>query len=157
MMLSSSKTNINTYNSILANIKDFYKYLNNANFKEINLKKLIELKTKAKTLNNFYNYEEENYGKGDRYAKVMDKIKTRPGMSKEEKYLLFMLSVDPDFEAFKIYSECNKTEEIKTKMIYKFGVFDQYLVIIEKFYIKRFLSEKKRNEINEEIEKRIFK
>ena len=37
------------------------------------------------------------------------------------------------------------------------GIYDQNLILIEKHFIKSFLSENKQNEINEEIENRIYK
>ena len=75
----------------------------------------------------------------------------------EQIYFLFMFSVDPTFEALKIYAESNKIDEIKIKFFNRFGLFDKNLVLLEKFYIKNFALKKQKQEISEEITKRIFK
>lgn len=74
----------------------------------------------------------------------------------DEKYVLFMLSIDPNFEALKIYEESNNIKEIKKKMINYFGVYDKNLIEIEKEFIKVFLSDKEKQKLDEEIKKRIF-
>lgn len=74
-----------------------------------------------------------------------------------EKYILFMFSIDPNFEAIKILGQYNKLSEIKLAMILNFGIYDKNLFTIEKFYIKHFFSEKEKEDINNEIQKRAFK
>ncbi len=147
--------------SFKTDIDSFYKNLNGANFKGINKEKLTQLLNISKTLNAFYNNENIHFNRISRYVKLMNRIKTNPkgyGISSEaEKFILFMFSVDPNFEAAKIFGECNKTEEIKEKMSIFFGIYDRRLIILENYFIKNFLSEKKRNEIQEEIQKRVFK
>ena len=147
--------------SYKVDIDSFYKNLNGTSFRGLDSKKLLTLKATSKSLNRFYNNDNMPYNKVSRYVKIMNRIKTNPkgyGVSSEaEKYLLFMFSIDPSFEAAKIHGECNKIDETKEKMQNYFGVYDRRLIILENYFIKHFLSEKKRNEINEEIEKRVFK
>lgn len=142
-------------------INSFYKNLNGTNFKGLDTKKILTLKLTSNSLNAFYNNDNIPLNKISRYVKIMNRIKTNPkgyGVSSEaEKFLLFMFSVDPTFEAAKINGECNKEEETKKKMENYFDIYDRRLIILENYFIKHFLSEKKRNEINEEIEKRVFK
>ena len=89
-------------------------------------KKLLELKAISNQLNAFYKNNNIPYDKVSRYVKIMNRIKTNPkgyGVSSEaEKFLLFMFSVDPTFEAAKIHGECNKIEETKEKMQNYFGI-----------------------------------
>ena len=68
-----------------------------------------------------------------------------------------MYSVDPNFEATIIYGVENNTKSIKEKLTQKFGIYDPNLIKIEKFVITNFLNQKQKDEINEEIENRIFK
>lgn len=147
--------------SYTVDINSFYKNLNGTSFRGLNKEKLIELLNISKTLNAFYKNNNIPINRVGRYVKIMNRIKTNPkgySISNEaEKYLLFMFSVDPSFEAAKIHGECNKIEETKQKMERYFGIYDRKLIILENFFIKHFLSEKKRNEINDEIEKRVFK
>ena len=147
--------------SFKVDVDSFYKNLNGTSFKGLDSKKILELKENSNYFNKFYNNNNLPFNKINRYVKIMNRIKTNPkgyGVSSEaEKYLLFMFCVDPTFEAAKIYGECNKTNEVKQKMERYFGIYDRRLIILEKFFIKHFLSDKKKNEINEEIEKRVFK
>ena len=147
--------------SYTADINDFYKNLKNTNFNELNQEKLEELKNNANNLPKLLKNPQLPSTKIGKYVKIMNSIKTNPkgfGVNNEaEKFIFFMFSVDPTFEAVKIYGESNKTDKVKEKMEKYFGVFDKRLIIVEKFFVKNFLSEKKRNEINEEIDKRAFK
>ncbi|MBR6690209.1 MAG: hypothetical protein IKL65_02640 [Bacilli bacterium] len=142
-------------------INSFYNNLNGTNFKGISVERLSELKLISQQLNAEFNNKNLAHCKSMRYGKIANKLKTNPKRytitSDAEKYILFMFSVDPDFEAVKIYGTYNTIEEIKKEMSNYFGIFDKRLVLIENFFIKHFLSEKKRNEIKEEIEKRAFK
>lgn len=147
--------------SFKVDIDSFYKNLNGTSFKGIDSKKLVALKVISNQLNSFFNNNNLHFSKASRYVKIMNRIKTNPkgyGVSNEaEKYLLFMFSVDPSFEAAKIQGESNKIDETKEKMENFFGIYDRRLIILENYFIKNFLSEKKRNEIKEEIDKRVFK
>lgn len=142
-------------------VDTFYKNLNNTKFNNINTEIILNLINNSKILNKFYNNENIKMHKSQRYIKIMNAIncdfKRLNLNSQAEKYLLFMFSVDPNFEAFKIFNEYNTTKEIKQALSKYFGIYDAKLISIEKLFIKNFLSEKKKNEINEEIEKRIFK
>ena len=141
-----------------SDLDSFYSNLNDTNFIKINVDKLNQLKQDSKELNKFYNNPYTHYLKKLRYIKTMNRIKTNQELTEQaEKFILFMFSVDPEFEAFKIYSECNTTDEIKIKLIKKFDIVDKNLIKIEKFFIKNFLSEKKKKEIEKEIKERVFK
>ena len=139
----------------------FYQDISNTTFKGINSRKILKLKFASKNFYNYFNNKNIDCEKYKRYKKIMGEIKISRRKfninSEAEKFILFMFCVDPTFEAFKIYSECNKIEEIHNKMMNKFGIYDKYLISIEKYFIKHFLSEKKQKEINEEIEERSYK
>lgn len=153
--------NINNQNkeTINRDISNFYKNMKGTSFKGITAKKILEIKILSKYFNNYFNNDILN--KTIKYTIIMNNIKTRKNQLKlnteAEKYILLMYSVDPTFEAFKIYGECNKIDEIKEKMKNFLGIYDQNLILIEKHFIKCFLSEKKQNEINKEIENRVYK
>lgn len=142
-------------------INSFYENLSGTSFKGVDLKRILILKTISKQLNEYYNNSNIHLNKVGKYVKIMNKIKTNPkgyGVTSEsEKYLLFMFSVDPNFEAAKIHGECDRINDVKTKMRMHFGVYDRKLILLENYFIKHFLSEEKRNEINEEIERRVYK
>lgn len=149
-----------SYN-IKTDMDSFYKYLNECNFSEITLKKLMALIYNSKKLNKFYTDTQSELTITEKYIKVMNTVKTNPktygAETQAERYLLFMFAVDPTFEAAIIHASLNKTDEIKEEMFNKFGVYDSKLIMLEKYYIKRFLSEKKKENICEEINRRIYK
>lgn len=151
--------------------KSFYKE-SNINFNEVDLKKLLELKSNSKQLNKFYKYADTPDNIVQRYCRIMEMIHTsyngnhnniNPLISYAvtntgaEKLLLYILSVDPELEALLIYNTYNTRKEIKEKLIEKFGVYDPNLAKIETQYVKRFLSADKQNKINKEIERRVYK
>jgi len=137
----------------------FYKNFKDADFREITGRKLIELKCFSKQFNNYWrnNLEEDIRYK---YITIMNKIKTAPfkyrATNEAEKFILFMYSVDPTFELFKIWGEYNTLEEIKENVLNKIGIYDKNLYLIEKLFIKNFLSADKQKEIYEEINDRIY-
>lgn len=136
----------------------FYKNFNKAKFNKLDENKILELKAIAPNL-----LEEEAItdSKLVNYVKKMRRLNKKTENyninNDAEKYILFMFSVDPNFEAIKIYGETNHITETKRKMCNFFGAYDSKLIKIEKEFIKLFLSEKEKQEINEEIEKRVFK
>ena len=145
----------------------FYKGVK-TNFSDIDLKKLYEIKARSKELNNIFNCEHFKQRKSQRYTKIMEFINSghRKGVPTKSKYatttdseklLLFMYSIDPNFEAAIIFGSKNNTKEIKKQMEKEFGIYDLNLIKIEQLVIKKFLSEKKRQEIYDEIDKRSFK
>ena len=155
--------------SILFN--SFYKDLK-IDFNEIDLKKLLEIKLKSKQLNKYYENEFDKKDKARRYSKVMELIHTNHMRrtnninclsnfaitnTQSEKILLYMLSIDPELNALIIYGTCNKTQDVKEQIKAKFGVYDPNLIKIEKQYLKRFLSEEKKDQMKDEIIKRVFK
>lgn len=142
-------------------IKLFYKDISATTFKGISAKKILELKYISKNFNKYFNSKNVDDEKYKKYKNIIKLIKTNVKKfnikSEAEKFILLMFCVDPTFETFKIYGECNRTDEIHQKMLEQFGIHDHYLIYIEKTYIKYFLSKRKQDEINEEIEKRIYK
>lgn len=138
------------------------------NFSDIDEQKLIELKKRGEEIN-IKHYKNKNLKptKTQRYFRLMELIngncKTRSLKnefstdSDSEKLLLFMYSVDPTLEAAIIYSSYNTINEVKTKFSSEFGIFDPYLVKVEKYFMNKFLNSKEKEQINEEIEKRAFK
>ena len=136
-------------NNIIIN---FYKNIDNLNFNELSENKIIELYNIKDTL-----IEKTSNYKIINYINKIKKLSKNNKFNETEKFILFMFSVDPNFEAVKILGEYNKFNEIKLAMIINFGIYDKNLFTIEKFYIKHFFSEKEKNDINNEIEKRAFK
>lgn len=145
-------------------INNFYKD-NKINFSLIDEEKINLLKEKANYLNN--SFKNTTITKIDKYCKTIEKIKTAPKRKNEfnnfstdndtEKLLLFMFSIDTNFEVFYIYSTYNTIKDIKEKIIDKFGVYDPYLIKVEKLFIKKLLTQEEQDKINEEIERRVFK
>ena len=139
-------------------LNSFYKNLD-VNFNEIDLKKLLELKSNAKHFNKYFKSDFDSKNIVERYTKIMEMIHTSYNGNKNdinplincrvtntgaEKLLLYMLSIDPELEALIIYKSYNTLKEIKEQIILKFGVYDPNLVKIESQFIKRFLSTNKK-------------
>lgn len=139
----------------------FYCNLNKAKFSELNAKRILTLKYISKDLNKYLNNDYDRLPRDGRYLKIMNKIKMNPKLfgieNYAEKFILFMFSVDPDFEAAITYGECNKISDVKRLMKRKFGVFDMNLIKLEHYYMKHFMSKSKKEEINNEINNRVFK
>ena len=136
-------------NNIMIN---FYKNIDNLSFNELNEEKITEL----------YNIKDSLLDKTSdhkiiNYINKIKKLSKNNNFNETEKFILFMFSVDPNFEATKILGEYNILNKIKLAMILNFGIYDKNLFTIEKFYIKHFFSEKEKEDINNEIEKRAFK
>lgn len=142
-------------------LNSFYKYLKDANFNTLTKEKIEELFETSKQFNKFFTNKNIDMGKSIRYEKIVNKIKMNPRLfntyEKSEMYLLFMFSIDPEFEAFKIYGEFDKIKDIKSYMIRKFGVYDPNLINLEKLFIKHFMSKQKKEQIEKEIEDRVYK
>lgn len=148
-------------------MNSFYN-VDKVSFKDINFKKLYDIINRAKYINKMFLNKDFRSYKSERYLKIMELIHTnyREGnpvkneyatTSLSEKLLLFMFSIDPNFEAAIIYGSEDRTFDAKKQIEEKFGVYDINLIKIEKMVIKNFLSETKRNQIYEEIDKRAFK
>ena len=144
-----SKEYLEYCNNIMIN---FYKNIDNLIFHDLNEERIVELyNVKDSLLEKKSNYKIINY------MNKIKKLQKCNNLNETEKYILFMFSIDPNFEAIKILGEYNKLNEIKLAMILNFGIYDKNLFTIEKFYIKYFFSEKEKEDINNEIEKRAFK
>ncbi|MBQ2946281.1 MAG: hypothetical protein IJE04_00325 [Bacilli bacterium] len=139
-------------------VQEFYKDFKNINFKNVDNEKISILKKNALNLLEQENITSNNFVN---YIKKMKRLNINQKKYNvdciEEKYILFMFSVDPTFEAVKIYGESNHVNDIKRKMKNVFELYDHRLISIEKEFIQYFLSENHKKEINEEIEKRVFK
>lgn len=148
-------------------IKSFYN-VDNVSFKNIDSEKLYDIIRRSNPINRMFLNKDFKACKSERYLKIMELIYTnyREGnpvkneyatTSHAEKFLLFMFSIDPNFEAAIIYGSEDRTFNAKKQIEEKFGVYDINLIKIEKLVIKKILSEAKRNQIYEEIDKRAFK
>jgi len=151
----------------LVTMQTFYS-VDKISLKNIDNDKLLNIIEQSKKINRLFLDESFKSCKSERYLRIMELInsnysKTRDvknhyaTKSQEEKFLLFMFSIDPNFEIAIIHASEDRTYNIKTKIRKKFGVYDPYLIRIEKAVIKKLLSNEKKNEIYEEIEKRAFK
>ena len=130
----------------------FYEDIDNLNFNDLSEERIVELyNVKDSLLEKKSNYKIINY------MNKIKKLQKCNTLNNTEKYILFMFSIDPNFEAVKILGQYNKLNEIKLAMILNFGIYDKNLFTIEKFYIKHFFSEKEKEDINNEIQKRAFK
>lgn len=147
----------------LNDLYSFYNGLGKLNFKGISAKKILFLKCNSKNLNRILSdsnmYPELPIVR--KYTMIANRIKTNPkayGITNSaEMALLFMFSVDPSFEAAIIFGESNTTDQARTKMISHFGLYDKALIKLEKFYISNFLGPKKTKEIEEKINRRIYR
>lgn len=151
----------------LVTMQTFYS-VDKINFKNIDNNKLLSIIETSKRINSLYLDETFRSCKSERYLRIMELIHSNYSQtrevknhyattSQEEKFLLFMFSIDPNFEIAIIHASEDKSYDIKTKIREKFGIYDPYLIRIEKAVINRLLSNEKKNEIYEEIEKRAFK
>lgn len=142
------------------NVIDIKEDLNNINEEIIN-----KLKEKSIILNNMCN--NPNFTRIEKYCKKIERIETASKTENDfnkistnnsiEKLLLFMFSVDPNLEAFIIYSTCNNVKEIKYEMNKEFGLYDPYLIKVERIFVRYLLNQKDKEKLNEEIGKRVFK
>lgn len=145
-------------NSWLIDINAFYRNLKLIKMGEISLKKVEELKELSKKLNIFFENTNSDFSKIRKYAKIVNRIKMNPKpYTALEQRLLLMFSVDPEFEAIMIFEESNYINQIKSNMVKRFGLYDPNLINTEKWFIKHFLSEENKNQIKEEIDRRVFK
>lgn len=151
----------------LVTMQSFYN-VDKVSLKDIDEIKLIEIIEKSKKINKLFLDKSFKSCKTERYLRIMELIhmnhrkdiptKTHYATTSiAEKYLLFMFSIDPNFEIAIIYGSEDRINDIKVKIREKFGVYDPYLIKIEKAVIKNLLSNERKNEIYEEIEKRAFK
>jgi len=151
----------------LVTMQSFYN-VDKINLKNIDDNKLLNLINQSKRINKLYLDETFRSCKSERYLRIMELINSNyrrnipvnnhyATTSQEEKFLLFMFSIDPNFEIAIIHGSEDRTYDIRAKIREKFGVYDPYLIRIENAVIKKLLSNEKKNEIYEEIEKRTFK
>lgn len=151
----------------ITTMKAFYN-VDKINLKNITEEKLVNIIKRAEKIHQlFLNTSFKNF-QSERYLRIMELINssyraTNPmtnayaTTTPEEKFLLFLFSVDPNFEAAIIYASENKVEDSKRKIREKLGIYDVNLIKIEKAVITRLLNKEKQNEINEEIDRRIYK
>lgn len=151
----------------LVTMKSFYNIdkIDISNIDNVKFQKIIE---QAKKINKMFLNKQLREDKDERYLRIMEIIhgSYRENIpvnnefattSQAEKFLLFMFSIDPNFEIAIIYASENRINDVKIKMREKFGVYDPYLIKIEKAVIKKLLSKEQQTIIYEEIEKRAFK
>lgn len=151
----------------LVTMQAFYS-VDKISLKNIDTDKLLNIIEQSKKINSLFLNEGFKSRKSERYLRIMELINSNyrsdirvnnhyATTSQEEKFLLFMFSIDPNFEIAIIHGSEDRTYDIKTKIREKFGVYDPYLIRIERAVINKLLSNEKKNEIYEEIEKRAFK
>jgi len=147
-------------------LNEFYKNLKISDFNSISVIEILKLKNLSKKFNQQFNNKYDQKLKIQKYLYIIEKIKLLKLSLKENdtykqiyayKYILFMFSIDPDFEAAISYGESNKIQEAKNLLEKKLGVFDYNLIRLEHFYLKHFASQKTKEEIKEKILERAFK
>ena len=151
----------------LVTMQTFYN-VNKINLKNIDNTKLLNLINQSKKINELFLDETFKENKIERYLRIMELIHSNYSETRDvknhyatksqaEKFLLFMFSIDPNFEIAIIHGSEDRISDIKTKIRDKFGVYDPNLIRIENGVIKKLLSDEQKNQIYEEIEKRAFK
>ncbi len=156
-----------TYYNFAASCNSFYKS-RKLNFNTITDERIEYLKEQAQLVNDYVDNKEYGKNKIFRYIKIMDRLNTVCGENvntiarfrtetPEEKFLLFIFAVDPEFEAAIIYLSENNKLDIKRKLHSYFCLYDPNLVKIELKVIKQLLEEQQKKEIYEEADKRAFK
>lgn len=146
----------------MVEVKKFYEDFNNANFDKIDSERISELtklveKVHSRKIINYLNF----YKGVRRYTSIMSHIRINSKLynlnSKEEIYFLFMFCIDPNFDAFLIFNEFNTSKEIKSNLELKFGISDINLAKIEREFINKFMNKNEKKQIQDEINKRIWK
>ena len=154
----------NDYNKKSVYEKDIKDFMRNFDLCEINgieQSRVLELKEKSKSFKYFIiNPKPSDFTGIGKFSNTLRHIMMNPKFykleSKGEQYLLFMFCTDPNFEALKIFSECNKVSEAKKKCERTFGVFSLELIKIERFFVENLLDQKEKEKIEEEIDRRIY-
>ena len=150
-----------TYNHRV-DIDSFYEFFKIANFDEVTKERIVELKNQGLGLNQS-EYLQINIDGGlpRKYTRVMNRLKMNSKYfnihSKAEMYLLFMFTIDPNLDAIKILGECNKVNILKDRFTRRFGIYDSNLFKIEKIYVQKFMDKESKKELDEEINRRVYK
>lgn len=148
--------------SIDTDIKSFYTFFNEANFDEITIDRIEELKILVPFIDTRMSFMNPKDYKGARkYASLMNHIKMNPkryGLkSKAEIYIFFMLAIDPELDALLIFEKSLKSSEIRRDLLLRFGCIDLKLIKIEKTYFERIMNEEEKNKVKTKIDKAILK
>lgn len=157
------KDNYINYNVIL---NSFYKDLK-LKLCEISKDDLNLIIKKATYLNKVFKSKRFENTPSAGYIKIMEMIHTNyrknnptkmpySTTSITEKYILFMYSVDPNFELAIIYGSALKSNQIIDGMKKMFGIYEPNLIKIEKFVIKNLLDKTKKEELDKIIEKKSY-
>ena len=143
-------------------INAFYKNLPSTDFSTVSEDRIKELKDLAPIV-----YEVEVLHKDPdreltvKYSRLMNRLRMNMKSfnlkSSSEMYLLYMLAVDPDMTSLIYLSECDKIEDLKKKMVSKFGFFDISLLKIEKIYFKNLMEKQSKKMLREEMNRRAYK
>lgn len=147
--------------SIDTDIKSFYKFFDDANFDEITVDRIEELKTLVPFIDTRVLLMNPIDYKGARkYASLMNHIKMNPkryGLkSKAEIYVFFMLAIDPELDALLIFEKALKASEIRRDLVLRFGCADLKLIRIEKAYFEKMMKEEEKNKVKTKIDKAIW-
>ena len=128
---------------ISVDVDAFYKDLNEFNIQNLNALKIAKLKAKSNSLNKLFNNVNYANGKKYRYSKLMNEIRVNPKkhdiLNPTDKFLLFMFSVDPNFEIATTFDSLN-IDEAKKEIKNIFGIYDKNLLKIELLYVRNFVS-----------------
>lgn len=129
-------------------LNSFYKNLNNTDFEEVDVLELLDIKERAKKLNEFFTNKISDCLKFRRYIKILNTIKTNPKykcQSKAGYYYMLMFAIDPNLEIAKIHIKNKDLIKSKLEIKQNFGLYDPYILKVEKEYIKR-MSKSKENQ-----------
>ena len=149
------------YENLGLHINSFYEKYHELKINDISKDKIDELKKASIDLSYYFNECFDYILKIQKYVRVLEKIITSSkklgANNSTEKLLLFMFIVDPNLEVIKIYEEENNLKNIKPRIQKQFGVYDHNLIKIERWYIKNVLDKESKKQIEDEIERRVFK
>ena len=138
----------------------FYKNLDDTNFTEINEEDIKRIFNKTKYIRDYFEDNKKDT-KAFKYLDIAKKITKLPKAfdiySDAQKYIALVLIIDPNCELYVQCGICNKINELKAFMTYKFGIYDEKLIKVEKLYVKNLLDKEKKKELDEIIEINAFK
>lgn len=124
----------------------FYGNIDNVNFNKISNERLIELQEIAENMR-LIQESQKHIDRLTNYFNTMACLRLgykKTGYSWEEKYLILILTIDPDLDAFVISEALNQEYKIERAMRKEMGFYDKNLIKIEKKYVKAFSSKEEK-------------
>ena len=139
-------------------LTNFYLGIEQINFENIDEASINNILNKAKALNEFYTKENFKHTKIEKYFKIIEIVNSGYTSSfytnsAQEKFLLFLYSIDPEFDTLVIYGSEKDSKNIEKQMIKKFGLYDENIIVLENMILKNVLTNQKKEEINLKIKK----